>query len=106
MEWRRLEVVRLFNDDRSRRPDTGHLDLLSGFLRFGAAGRGTEGPFRGAAAEKLNHAEAFHQDAIRAIRQKALVIPDPFGGAELATRDGAREPRRAVAVRAAVRLSL
>ena len=86
VEWRSLEVVRLFNDDRSRRPDAGQLDL-SGFLRFLAAGRGTEGPFRGAAAEKLNHAEAFHQDAIRAIRQKALVIPDPFGGAELATRD-------------------
>ncbi len=86
MEWRSLEVVRLFNDDRSPRPNVVQLDV-SGFHRFGAVGRGTEGPFQGAAADKLNHAEAFHQDAIRAIRQKALVIPNPFGAGELATRD-------------------
>jgi hypothetical protein len=80
-----FSVYRLFQAGQNA-TDISGLDL-SEFQRFYARRRAAEGPFRGAAAEKLNEAEAFYHDAIGSIRRKALVVPSPFGRAELSTAD-------------------
>jgi hypothetical protein len=82
-----LHVYRLFDDE----PDAHRSFLtglnLAGFSEFDTGRRGREGPFTGAASEHLNRSEAFFHDAVRAIRQNALSISDPFGEGEIATRN-------------------
>jgi hypothetical protein len=82
-----LSIHRLFNPEPNARRDLLEGLDLSGFLKFSTARRGVDGPFSGPAVENLNSSEAFFQDAVRSIRRKALVIPNPFGGADIATRD-------------------
>lgn len=82
-----VSVHRLFNGGSADNANALRGLDFSRFNEFNAAQRGSNGPFRGAGAAMLNRAEAFYQDAIRAIKQQAFVIPSPFGTGDLATRD-------------------
>jgi hypothetical protein len=82
-----ISVHRLFDDDPNVPRSLLQGLNLSRFSEFDTARRGRDGPFSGIAAEKLNSCEAFFRDALRAIREKALIIPDPCGDGEVASTD-------------------
>ncbi len=87
-----LHVHRLFQPGPG---DTGDLLRgldLAGFHQFRPGLRGADGAFRGPAAQKINASEAFFQDAVSAIRHRAIVIPSPFGGGDIATTDALVSP--------------
>lgn len=80
-----LDVCRVFRPDYVPPSAASGLD----FSRFDAyRGEAREAqPFAGISARRINSGEAFFQDAVRAIRDGELVIPNPFGAGTLATRE-------------------